>query len=268
MRFVKMQGIGNDFILVDGFRYSPSGNPAAFAAHLCDRHFGIGADGLIWVGPSEKGDAAMRVFNSDGSEAEMCGNGLRCAVLFLKRLGLADKLEMCVETGAGLLRCWSVDDSVTVDMGTPQLEPEAIPVDASSNRVEVVEDGCQLSMFCVSMGNPHAVTFDLFPDRTRLYQLGAKLEKHPLFPRHANIEFCRMNGRDIEVRVWERGDGPTLACGTGACACLVAAASMGLSERECDVLLPGGRLHILWREDGHVFMTGGAEVVYRGEIDL
>ena len=273
MRFTKMHGIGNDFILLDGFERGIP-DPEGLAAWLCDRHFGIGADGLILALPSSQADARMRIINSDGSEAEMCGNGLRCLGKFLYETGLCRKTPMRVETLAGLLTLAleTGDDGavarVTVDMGAPVFDPARIPVAAETNAVTLEAAGRRLRFFCVSMGNPHAVTFDLFPDDATFAALGPLLERHPVFPRRCNIEFCRLTGDGAQVRVWERGDGPTLACGTGACAVLAAGASQGLLPRQARIQLPGGALVIRWDDGGHLFMTGPAETVFTGEIDV
>ena len=272
MRFTKMHGIGNDFILLDGFA-GDIPHPEALAARLCDRHFGIGADGLILVLPSAVADARMRILNSDGSEAEMCGNGLRCLGKFLYDGGLCRKSPMRVETPAGILTLEiEAEDGrarrLTVDMGAPRFDPVQIPVAADTNELTLEVGGRSLNFFCVGMGNPHAVTFDLYPDGGEFARLGPLLERHPAFPRRANIEFCRIADGGAQVRVWERGDGPTLACGTGACAVLAAGASMGLLPRRAGIALPGGSLDIRWADDGHLFMTGPAETVYTGEIAL
>ena len=273
MRFTKMHGLGNDFILADGFNQTIP-EPGEAARRLCPRRFGVGADGLILALPSQCADARMRIFNADGSEPEMCGNGIRCLGKFLYDSGLCRKQAMTIETLAGVLTLsleveGGLARRVRVDMGAPRLESAEIPVAAPSNQITLELDGAPTRFFCVSMGNPHAVTFDLYPGDEAFHRLGAMLEKHPIFPARANIEFCRINeAGGIDVRVWERGDGPTLACGTGACAVLTAAASLGLSPRHNTVRLPGGELDILWAEDGHLFMTGPAETVYEGEAAL
>ena len=265
MRFEKIQGIGNDFVVVDGFDYPDLPDPGALSNKMCDRHFGIGADGLIWLVASACADARMRIFNSDGSEPEMCGNGLRCAAKYLHDSGRVPGSRMTIETLAGVLAVEISDEGITADMGQPRLDPAIIPVAAPSNRVTISTGGRKVSFFCVSMGNPHAVTFDCYPEDQSFYQLGPMLERHPLFPARANIEFCRVRDGGIDVRVWERGDGETLACGTGACAVLTAAASQGLVGREADVRLPGGTLHIRWAENNHLFMRGPAETVFVGD---
>ena len=273
LRFVKQHGIGNDFIIFNAFRQGPI-RPDEAARRLCARRFGIGADGMILALPSDVADARMRIFNADGSEPEMCGNGIRCLGKYLFDEGIVTKNPMTVETLAGVMTlALRVEDGicrdVTVDMGMPRLTPAEIPVDSPANVVRVSLDGRDVDFFCVSMGNPHAVTFDLYPDGDDFRRLGALMERHPLFPRRTNVEFCRVeNDGGIDVRVWERGAGATLACGTGACAVAVAGASLGLTGRETEVRLPGGALSIRWAEDGHLFMTGPAETVYTGEIDL
>lgn len=273
MRFTKMHGIGNDFILLDGFAHEIP-DPGALALRLCDRHFGVGADGLVLALPSTRADARMRIFNSDGSEAEMCGNGVRCLGKFLFDTGLCRQTPLRVETLAGILTLEleagadGAVQSVTVDMGAPAFEPGRIPVAAESNALTLEVMGQRLRFFCVGMGNPHAVTFDLFPDDEAFAALGPLLERHPAFPRRCNIEFCRLEGDGARVRVWERGDGPTLACGTGACAVLAAGASQGLLPRRAPIHLPGGTLLIRWDEGGHLFMTGPAETVFTGEVAL
>ena len=271
MRFTKMHGIGNDFIVIDGL-HREIGEPGALAARLCDRHFGIGADGLVLALPSRRADVRMRIINSDGSEPEMCGNGIRCLGKYLFDRGLCPGPTLTVETGAGVLTLdieaeGGVARRVTVDMGAPDFDPARIPVAAGSNRVALEAEGHKLNFFCVSMGNPHAVTFDLYPEDAAFAALGPALERHPAFPRRANIEFCRLNDLGgADVRVWERGAGPTLACGTGACAVLAAAASQGLLPRSAPIRLPGGTLDIRWGDDGRLYMTGPAEEVFTGEV--
>lgn len=272
MEFTKMHGIGNDFIIINGFRQVPD-DPAGLSKRLCARHFGVGADGLILALPSDIADARMRIINADGGEPEMCGNGIRCLGKYLWDAGIARKDPMTIETLAGVLTLSVIPGAdglaraVTVDMGVPRFAPAEIPVDAPENTVRVPLDGAEVRFFCVSMGNPHAVTFDLYPDDGDFRRFGPMMERHPLFPRRANIEFCRVDPRGgVDVRVWERGDGETLACGTGACAVVAAGASLGLLPRRTTVRLPGGALEIEWAGNGHMFMTGPAEKVYEGKI--
>lgn len=273
MRFTKMHGIGNDFIVVDAI-HCEIPDPAGLAQRVCARRFGVGADGLILMCRSDRADATMRIFNSDGSEPEMCGNGVRCAAKFLYDSGLCRKREMSIDTLAGvkfvqLANIHGRTADVTVDMGAPDFEPARIPVAAESNRVTVRLDEREVSFFCVSMGNPHAVTFDLFPDDADFRRFGAEMERHPRFPARANIEFCRADGPDaVTVKVWERGDGPTLACGTGSCAVLAAGVELGLLNRSAEIRLPGGTLHDRWEPDGRIRMTGPAETVFTGEFEI
>jgi len=273
MKFKKMHGLGNDFILINAIE-NDIPDPSALAKRLCRRKFGIGADGLILICESQVADARMRIFNSDGSEPEMCGNGIRCFGKYLYDTGLSRKERLSVETLAGILYIdLTVENGVAVsarvDMGEPILTPAQIPVAAETNRVTVELGGKDVDFFCVSMGNPHAVTFDIYPEGDEFLRFGAYMEKHPLFPAKANIEFCRVeeNG-DISVRVWERGDGPTLACGTGSCAVMTAAHALGLTGRSAAIHLPGGTLHDALSDNGHVFMTGPAETVCSGEFEL
>ena len=271
MRFTKMHGIGNDFIIINGFRQVVD-LPNLMANQICNRHYGIGADGLILALPSEVADARMRIINADGGEPEMCGNGIRCLGKYLYDEGIVRKPSMTIETLAGVLTLsLAIEDgavrAITVDMGEPRFEPSIIPVDAPSNVVTVELDGQPVRFFCASMGNPHAVTYDIYPDDEPFRRFGAMMERHPLFPRRANIEFCRLRGDGgVDVRVWERGDGETLACGTGACAVLAAGSSQGFLPRRADIHLPGGVLDIRWADDGHIFMTGPAETVFQGEV--
>jgi diaminopimelate epimerase len=275
MRFTKMQGCGNDYIYVDCFRDKPPRDPAALSRTVSDRHFGIGADGLILICPSEKADARMRMFNADGSEAEMCGNGLRCVAKFVHDRGIAPRSRLTIETGRGVL---TVDleihggkaQRVRVDMGEPILQasdiPTTLPGDPPIN-VPVTIDDVTLKFTCVSMGNPHAVTFvDAITDKL-VHGLGPKVEKHPAFPRKTNVEFIKVNRPDdATMRVWERGSGETLACGTGACASAVAGVLTGHLARRVTMHLLGGDLELHWSEaDNHVYKTGPAVEVFSGD---
>ena len=198
----------------------------------------------------------------------MCGNGIRCLGRFLLDEGLCHKTPMTIETNAGIKTlAFEPDGQITVDMGMPCFDPREIPVSSPANTITLPLNGREATFFCVSMGNPHAVTFDAFPDQEAFLQLGPALENHPIFPRRANIEFCRVaQDGGVDVKVWERGAGPTLACGTGACAVLAAGASLGLIERDSIIHLPGGDLRVRWTQDGHLMMTGPAETICHGEI--
>jgi len=266
LAFVKMTGLGNDYVYLDGFG-QPISNPARLAVRMSDRHFGVGSDGLVLILPSRHADARMRMFNADGSEAEMCGNAIRCVARYLfERRGVRSN-PLNVETKAGIKTIHLVIrngrmTAATVDMGVPILDPDRIPVAAASNRISL--RGREWT--CVSMGNPHAVTFVDSIETAPVQTEGPLLERDPIFPKRCNIEFAQViNRRRIRLRVWERGAGETMACGTGACATLVAAVLNGLTDRQATIELPGGNLRIEWRkEDGHVVMTGGAEFVFEG----
>ncbi len=275
--FSKYEGLGNDFILVDN-RHSdtPIVEPEE-AIILCDRHFGIGADGVIFVLPGKNGcDYTMRIFNSDGSEPEMCGNGIRCMAKFIAELeGKTDLgVTYSIHTLAGtMVPEIFVDGQVQVDMGEPRLLAAEIPTSIGTPDDKVVNqaidvDGKSWSVTCVSMGNPHCMTFVDDAEAIPLATLGPKFEHHPVFPQRTNTEFVQVIRPDyVRMRVWERGAGITLACGTGACATVVAGVLTGKCDRSCNVELPGGCLHIEWSiEDNHVYMTGPAELVFTGEI--
>lgn len=274
MRFTKMQGAGNDYVYINGFEEFPA-DISKLARQVSDRHFGIGSDGLVVILPSETCDFRMRMFNADGTEAEMCGNATRCIGKYVYDNQMTDKTELTLETKAGVKRLsLTVADgkvvSVKVDMGEPRLSPADIPVALRrelvlSVPVEVL--GETYSITCVSMGNPHAVIFLKDLEAHDLHAIGRALETHPLFPQHTNVEFVKVLSSDtLQMRVWERGAGETWACGTGACASLVAAVLNGLSSRKAVVQLLGGNLEIEWDEaTNHVFMAGGAVTVFQGE---
>ncbi|MGI6450375.1 MAG: diaminopimelate epimerase [Desulfitobacteriia bacterium] len=275
MDFIKMHGLGNDFICLDHFLFPPEMDYAEMARRLCHRQFGIGADGLIAVLPSSQADAKMRIFNPDGSEPEMCGNGIRCFARYVYDAGYVPKEQMTVETLAGILTVkLEVEgknvQGVTVNMGEPCLDPAKIPVLAGSDiavEKEIEAAGCKLSFTAVSMGNPHCVVFVQDFAQLDFEKLGPALENHSLFPKKTNVEFTKINNRqEITLKVWERGAGPTLACGTGACAAVVAAVLEGRTEREVTVHLPGGDLQIVWGENNQVLMTGPAVYVFRGRL--
>ena len=277
MIFVKFHGAGNDFILVDARRIDRDWPGLAQA--MCHRNFGVGADGLIIALPSKVAHARMRIFNPDGSEAEMCGNGIRCFARFLLEDGILhpDTRSLTVETLAGVqeleVHGKGAETLVRVNMGLPRLASPDIPVDLSPEAFARVVDypltvnGRTLDITCVSMGNPHAVAFVTEPvEGFPLLELGPKVEHHQLFPRRINFEVVRVLDRGhLELRVWERGAGPTLACGTGACASVVAASLHGWVDQEVEVALPGGALRIAWDGRGPVYMTGPAVRVFWGE---
>ena len=275
MKFTKMQGLGNDYVYVNCLKETIA-DPPALAKKISDRHFGVGSDGLIMINPSDKADFEMEMYNADGSRAEMCGNGIRCVAKYVYDYGLTDKKRISVETLAGIKYLdLTVENGkvslVRVDMGRPILEPENIPVQAEGSRVvdePLTVDGKEYRMTCVSMGNPHAVIFvDQDVRELPLEQIGPSFESHERFPKRINTEFARvLDRRTVEMRVWERGSGETLACGTGTCATAVACVLNGLTEDEITVHLLGGDLYIKWdREKDTVYMTGPAETVFDGE---
>lgn len=281
IKFTKMHGLGNDYVYIDCVRQDCKAfmdDLPQIARLISDRHFGVGSDGLVLILPSEVADFRMRMFNSDGSEAEMCGNAIRCVGKYVYDSGLTQKTAVSIETLAGVkLLDMKVKDGkvqlVKVDMGQPILEPERIPVKSDKKAFinEPVEvEGQTFKITCVSMGNPHAVIYINDLDRLQLEKVGPKIENHPLFPNRINVEFVQVIDRQtLKMRVWERGAGETMACGTGACAALVASVLNGLSQRSATVKLLGGNLIIEWSEqDGHVYMTGPAVKVFEGEIDL
>ncbi|HEY9817757.1 MAG TPA: diaminopimelate epimerase [Candidatus Obscuribacterales bacterium] len=273
--FTKYHGIGNDFILIDNRQQAEPLLTPEEAIAWCDRHFGIGADGVIFALPGQADtDYAMRIFNSDGSEPEMCGNGIRCMARFVAQLEAADGVDTTektyrIHTLAGLISPkLEPDGQVTVDMGIPRLLASEIPTNLGAADDKVV--GISLSVAdqdwtvtCVSMGNPHCITFVEDVDAIALEQIGPKFEHHPAFPKRINTEFIQVVRSDyLKMRVWERGAGITLACGTGACAALVASVLNNRSDRQATVELPGGSLLITWADDNHLYMTGPAEQVF------
>ncbi|TVU49705.1 hypothetical protein EJB05_01031, partial [Eragrostis curvula] len=283
LHFVKYQGLGNDFIMVDNRDSSVPKVTPEEAVKLCDRNFGIGADGVIFVMPGVNGtDYTMRIFNSDGSEPEMCGNGVRCFARFIAELeNMQGTNSFTIHTGAGLIIPEiQSDGKVKVDMGEPILSGPDIPTKLAATKnkavvqAELAVEGLTWHVTCVSMGNPHCVTFGtkesklLQVDDLKLSEIGPKFEHHEMFPARTNTEFVQVLSRShLKMRVWERGAGATLACGTGACAVVVAAVLEGRAERKCIVDLPGGPLEIEWREDdNHIYMTGPAEAVFYGSV--
>ena len=280
MRFAKYHGLGNDFVVVD-LRAAPAADAAAIqepavVRAVCDRQFGVGGDGVLAILPAADADARMRVLNADGSEAEMCGNGIRCVGKYVHDRGLA-KNPLRIDTDDGVKTLQLTLDGrgrvagATVDMGVPVLDGPRIPV-ASEGRVidqplEVA--GLSWQITCVSMGNPHCVVFVPDVESLDLPRIGPRFEHHPFFPKRVNTEFIRVaSPTRLEMRVWERGAAETMACGTGACAAAVAAARTGRAERRCTVALAGGELEIDWRADDHVVMTGDAVEVFQGRIEV
>jgi diaminopimelate epimerase len=276
MRFTKMQGAGNDYVYVDCFRSPMPHDPAGLSRAISNRHFGVGSDGLILICPSDKADARMRMFNADGSEAEMCGNGIRCVAKFLYDHGLVQKSAMAIETGRGVLkldlevRSGSVAE-VQVDMGEPILTAARIPTTLQGDppvSVPLQVLNANFEVTCVSMGNPHCVTFlSAPPDDSLVLGYGPKIEIHSAFPARTNAEFVYVRSpQDVIVRVWERGSGETLACGTGACAAAVAGVLTGRTERRIVAHLPGGDLRLHWSQtDNHVYLSGPAVEVFSGD---
>jgi diaminopimelate epimerase len=284
LEFTKMHGCGNDYVYVVALKARPI-DPSALAVRVADRHFGVGGDGLIMLAPSRTADVRMEMYNADGSRGDMCGNGIRCVARLAYERGIVRKNSMVVETDSGLktieLRFEAGDvTGATVDMGEPVLEGREIPVAADGRIVDYPLEvaGRREAITAVSMGNPHCVIFvndDAIHkmDVWEFARLGRQFETHPVFPRRVNTEFILpISRKHLKMRVWERGSGETLACGTGACAALVAAVLTGRAERKATVELRGGNLEIEWREKGaganHVFMTGNAVEVFRGEIEL
>lgn len=277
MKFTKMHGIGNDYVYVNCFEESVK-NPAEVSKFVSDRHFGIGSDGLILISPSAIADFRMNIYNADGSQAEMCGNGIRCVAKYVYDYGLTDKTEILVETLAGIkyLRLQVENGkvaSVEVNMGAPILEPKEIPVAVEESpvvNVPVEVKGKIYHMTCVSMGNPHAIIFMNNVKDLDIAAIGPYFENHTVFPKRTNTEFVEVLDRNtVNMRVWERGSDETLACGTGACATTVACILNDKTENEVTVHLLGGDLKIRWdREANQVYMTGPATVVFDGEITL
>jgi diaminopimelate epimerase len=277
MKFAKMHGAGNDYIYINAFEETVE-DPARLAVEASDRHFGIGGDGLILILPSRVADVRMRIFNPDGSEAEMCGNGIRCVAKYAYDHGLVREREISVETGAGILRLETFLDTggrvdrVRVDMGRPRLTRGEIPVTGDPDEQVI---GAELKILdrtfhitCVSMGNPHCVIFVDKVDEFPIEKYGPLIERHPLFPNRINVEFVEVvSPTHVRQRTWERGAGETLACGTGASAVTVAGVLNGRTERVLRNELLGGVLEMEWSEEGHVFMTGPAVQIFEGNYE-
>ena len=277
MKFTKMHGIGNDYVYVNCFKETVE-HPSEMAIKVSDRHFGIGSDGLILIKPSEVADGKMEMYTADGSQGAMCGNGIRCVAKYMYDYGITDKTSISVETKSGIkyldltIKDGKVD-TVKVNMGTPILKAVDIPVRSEKEQVidePVMVDGKEWKITCVSMGNPHAITYIDDVKNLEIEKIGPKFENHEIFPDRVNTEFVRVIDRNtVEMRVWERGSGETLACGTGACAVAVSSILNGLTEEEVTVKLLGGDLKIFWdRTENKVYMTGSATTVFDGEIDL
>ena len=281
IEFVKMHGLGNDFILVDCVNKSLGDSLflSYLAKKFCDRNFGIGADGLILILPSSKADIQMRIFNSDGTEAQMCGNGIRCFAKYALENKLISKTIFTVETLAGIITPELIFkdkeiSGIKVNMGNPKLKRREIPM-IGEDTLTVVDETLKVNLkqtfkiTCVSMGNPHCIIFVNDMQSTPVNEIGPKIENHPIFPEKTNVEFIQiLNRKEINFKVWERGVGETLACGTGACAALVASVLNKKSERQAIIHLTGGDLDIEWIENGPIFMTGPAELVFKGEISI
>ena len=277
MKFTKMHGIGNDYVYVNCFKETVE-HPSEVAIKVSDRHFGIGSDGLILIKPSEVADGKMEMYNADGSQGAMCGNGIRCVAKYMYDYGITDKTSISVETKSGIkyldltIKDGKVD-TVKVNMGTPILKAADIPVRSEKEQVinePVMVDGKEWKITCVSMGNPHAITYIDDVKNLEIEKIGPKVENHEIFPDRVNTEFVHVIDRNtVEMRVWERGSGETLACGTGACAVAVSSILNGLTEEEVTVKLLGGDLKIFWdRTENKVYMTGSATTVFDGEINL
>lgn len=278
MKFTKMQGIGNDYVYVNCFEETVA-DPERVSEIISDRHFGIGADGLVLIMPSDKADFRMRMFNADGSEGNMCGNATRCIGKFVYDNHLTDKTSITLETRSGIKKLTLYPENgkvktVLVDMGKAVLKPADIPMNVSGDTFinkPITIDGKEVFITAVSMGNPHAVTYVDDVDSLELEKIGPSFENHPLFPERVNTEFIKiLDESTMQMRVWERGSGETWACGTGACAATAASVLNGYfpHDKEITVKLRGGDLFITYKSDGTVLMRGPAETVFTGEIDV
>ena len=275
--FTKWQGTGNDFVMIDCLK-EPEADYVSAAVELCDRHYGIGADGILLVLPSDKADIRMQIINADGSEAEMCGNGIRCFASYVYEKGYVKFEEFTVETGAGILvpkimEKHGAEAMVKVDMGEPILEGEKIPVAGyGMNRIvaePITVKDKEFKMTCVSMGNPHCVIFVDDAENFPIHEYGPLVERHEKFPKRVNAEFIQVIDRKhLRMRVWERGAAVTLACGTGACATTTAAILNDFTDRNIEIQLDGGKLNIEWADNNHLYMTGPAVQVFAGIYNL
>ena len=274
MKFTKMHGSGNDYVYVDTFSCPEPADPSRLARVIADRHFGVGGDGLILIGPSKRADARMRMFNADGSESEMCGNGVRCVAKYVYDHKIAERPRLTIETGRGVLTLDLEIEAgkaarVRVDMGPPILKAGEIPTTLPGDPpvdVPIVVDGKTFRATAVSTGNPHVIVYVEDADKFPLETLGPLFENHPAFPRRVNAHFVEVVGRDeVKMRTWERGSGVTLACGTGACAVCIAGVLTGRTDRTLLAHLPGGDLLLEWPDsNGAIFMTGPATEVFSG----
>lgn len=286
MKFTKMHGCGNDYIYINGFTEKiPKEDKTELVRRISDRHFGIGGDGAIFINPSQEADFEMEMYNADGSRAEMCGNGIRCVAKYVYDKGLTDKTDISV-ISCGQIKYLELFlkegkvDTVRVNMGAPELRPEQIPVMAAEGDFSAVQDGVidapilvegkEYKITCVSMGNPHAVIFMDDVTNLKIEQIGPYFENHERFPKRTNTEFVKvLDRKTVQMRVWERGTGETLACGTGCCAAVVACILNGLTDELVTVKLLGGEIEIEWdREADLVYMTGPATTVFEGEYDV
>ena len=280
LNFTKMTGIGNDYIYIDCTDGKKIKDIQNVTKKLSDRHFGIGADGIILIDKpdDEKADFKMKIYNSDGSEAEMCGNGIRCVAKFIHDKNLSSKDKLSIQTLAGIKKVKILEDSKgnckesIVDMGEPLFQDKNIPYnvyEAFNKDLDIYIDGKKMRFTVVSMGNPHAVTFVENLDEIQIEKIGPLVENNPIFPNRTNVEFVQINDKNnIKLRVWERGVGETFACGTGACAAVVASGINGYTDERVNVELPGGKLKIEWSKDNHIYMQGPAETVFEGSLNL
>ncbi|WP_055107581.1 diaminopimelate epimerase [Paenibacillus ihumii] len=277
MKFTKMHGLGNDFLVIYGEKALPE-HASQLAQRWCNRYFGIGADGLVYILPSEQADFQMRIINSDGTEAEQCGNAIRCVCKYVYEKGYIGREKISIETlGAGVQQAElqtvsGMVSSVRIDMGEPVLDGRAIPTTLEASPVldwPIEAGGASFRFTAVSMGNPHCIIYVDDAAAFDLHTWGPRLEKHPIFPRKTNVEFATVKARDrVEMRVWERGAGPTLACGTGACATLVSSVLHGYTDRAAWIGLAGGDLYVEWNgTDNHVYMSGPAAAVCEGTVE-
>lgn len=277
MEFTKMHGCGNDYIYIDGTQYLTQEDKASFVKRVSHRHLGIGGDGVIFIHSSKEADFEMEMYNADGSRGEMCGNGIRCVAKYVYDKGLTTKRELTIVSAGSIkyLELFIQNDvvkQVRVNMGEPILKGSLIPVNSLKDQIikePITIEGEDYEITCVSMGNPHAIVFQENVEQLELMEIGPKFEHHPFFPKRVNTEFVEViNDETVYMRVWERGSGETLACGTGCCATVVACVLNGLTKRKVTVKLLGGQLEIEWDEEtNNIYMTGSAEIVFEGHIE-